>query len=136
MEKHFDTVIANGIIYDRKQVLDAVEEWMKQNVILQFGVVRVVNDFVKPDLFNMFDIEPHYPLVYKEKGLNGVNFLTNIILECGIQAGRNEKDIEMKQSLRKKEEEYAKILEEKNARIAQLEKELKEQQKALVKKNK
>lgn len=136
MEKHFDTVIANGIIYDRKQVLDAVEDWMKQNVILQFGVVRVVNDFVKPELFNMFGIEPHYPLVYKEKGLNGVNFLTNIILECGIQAGRNEKDIEMKQSLRKKEEEYAKILEEKNARIAELEKQLKEQQKSLVKKNK
>lgn len=136
MEKHFDTVIANGVIYDRKQVLDAIEDWMKHNVLLQFGVVRVVNDFVKPDLFDMFNIDPHYPLVYKEKGLNGINFLTNIILECGIQSGRNEKDIEMKRTLRDKEEEYGKILEEKNARIAELEKQLKEQQKAIVKKTK
>lgn len=134
MEKQFDSIIANGVVYDRKLVLDTVEEWMKQNVILQFGVVRVVNDFVKNDLFEMFNVKPHYPLIYKEKGLNGINFLTNILLDCGMSAGREEKEIEMKKALRIKEEEYAKLLEEKNKKIAELEKKLKEHQQAVVKK--
>lgn len=134
MNDKFDRVICNGVVYDRETILAAIRDWTAKNLILNYGIIRVVNETVHSDLFDLFNIKPHYPVEYRERGLNGNDFLANILLECGMQSGREEKELEMKKEFRVKEEKYLKLLEEKQNKIKELEEKLKKAETVSIKK--
>ena len=121
MNNKFDKLICDGRIYDREIVLKEIENWLTENVLLHYNTVRVPHNVVKPNLFEMFGTEIHSPLEYKELGLNGTHFISNIILECGRSAGKAQAEFEYKPLLREKEERI-KELEEQVKQLASVKK--------------
>lgn len=119
MENKFDKLFCNGNIYNRELVLKEIEDWVSKNIVMQYQLVRVINPRVTPELFNLFNIQEHLPAEYKQRNLNGMNFLSNVILECGLKAGREEKECQYKSIIAEKDkkileqEKYIKDLERK-----------------------